>query len=131
MGLDEIRRKTRELQKAKLKEQEEEAKDKTVTETWDESPHSVTVPPVRNHYDNVKPFNHDLYSKKDADELYKYSKFSIKNRGISTPAEVSGKRPTEKSMFEKVDLSDRQSTMMNGTSGKFNPPRSPLTPCIS
>jgi len=118
MGLDEIRKKTQELQKAKLKEQYEEKKAKSASDIYEESPHSNTVPAVRNHYNNVKPFNQDLYSKKDADELYKYSKFSVKNRNISTPADISGKRPGETSEFEKVNLQDRQRTLEKGTSGR-------------
>ena len=115
MGLEAIRKKTRELQAEKKKEQEKTMKAKSTQDTWEESAHSTTVPTKRNHYDNVKPFNQDLYSQKDADELFKYSKFSIKNRGISTPSDVSGKRPVN----NQVNLKDREKAMMNGTSGQM------------
>ena len=114
MGLDAIRKKTRELQAEKKKEQEKTMKAKSMQETWEESAHSTTVPAERNHYASVKRFNPDIYSQKDADELYKYSKFSIKNRGIATPSDVSGKRPVN----SQVNLNDREKTMINGTSGQ-------------
>ena len=118
MGLDKIRAKTRAIQKQQAKEKEVEFRGKSNAEVWSESSHAVTVAAVRDHYSNVKPFNPDLYSKQDAAELFKYSKFSIGNRGISTPADVSGKKPGEKSQFEKVNFQDRQDTMEHGTSGR-------------
>lgn len=117
-----VAKRVRDQQNAILKAQEKEAKHQTKMETWNEAAHSTNVTGRRRNHNRATTFNPDLYSKEDAANLLKYAKFSLKNRNISTPAEISGRKEGEKSMFEKagnnVDLNDRQDVMQNGTGGK-------------
>ncbi|GMH95859.1 hypothetical protein TrVE_jg5755 [Triparma verrucosa] len=117
-----VAKRVRDQQNAILKAQEKEAKHQTKMETWNEAAHSTNVTGRRRNHNKATAFNPDLYSKEDAANLLKYAKFSLKNRNISTPADISGRKEGEKSMFEKagnnVDLNDRQDVMQNGTGGK-------------
>ncbi|GMH89970.1 hypothetical protein TL16_g11626 [Triparma laevis f. inornata] len=119
-----VDKRVRQQQNALLKVQEQEAKHQTKMEVWGDSAHATNVTGKSRGHNRAKVFNEDLYSKEDATNLLKYSKFALKNRNISTPADISGRKVGEKSMFEKAgggppgaDVNERQNVVENGTAG--------------
>ncbi len=113
-----IKARTVRLQKERQKELEEadvNVKKRTVMDDWNEASHSVSVPAVRSHT-RAKAFDGNLYSKRDADELFNYAKFSLKNPRGSTPASMGGSNDPEKRGI--VDVDERRKVVEGGTAGK-------------